>query len=320
MEYPYYHLYFILNKKEINELIGIYTPIIYNKIPNDLKKIDSKNKLEKYNNEYFIIKENFLDTYIINNLTDYFSEKIRIKCKFGNNISLLDYWNKNKEKIVQNSLKKYKKNDIYHLRETIYYSNIKGCNNFRITVALTILKFFKVKKWLDISAGWGDRLLSAIFHKVKLYVSCDPNKDLFPCYDEMINTFVIPSKKKNFKIYPNGFLEAPINETDFDIVFSSPPFFTLEKYSSYNENSITQYHTEKEWCDNFFVKSLIKAYNHLKKNGHIVLYMGGSNYVMNKMFMLNNIMEYKGVIYFYENKPRGMYVWKKIDNNFINSL
>ena len=70
MEYPYYHLYFILNKKEIKELIGIYTPIIYNKIPNDLKKIDSKNKLEKYNNEYFIIKENFLDTYIINNLTE----------------------------------------------------------------------------------------------------------------------------------------------------------------------------------------------------------------------------------------------------------
>ena len=136
----------------------------------------------------------------------------------------------------------------------------------------------------------------------------------------MINTFATPSKKKNFIIYKNGFLEAPIKETDFDVVFSSPPFFTLEKYSSFNENSITKYQNEKEWCDNFFIKSLIKAYNHLKKNGHMILYMGGSNYVMNKMFMLNNIMNYKGVIYFYESVPRGIFVWEKINDNIINSL
>jgi len=315
MEYPYYRNYYKINKKEIKNLIDNYTSMIYHNIPNNLKKYE----LKKYDNEYFIIKENYLDTYIINNLTDYFSEKVRIKCKFGNNISLYDYWLKHKNKIIDNCLKKYGKNDIFHLRETIYYS-IRGCNNFRITVALTILKYFKVKTWLDISAGWGDRLLSAIFNKVKLYVSCDPNLDLFPCYNEIINTFVTPSKKKNFIIYPNGFLEAPIEHYNFDVVFTSPPFFILEKYSSHLENSITKYSNEKEWCDNFFVKSLIKAYNHLKKNGHMILYMGGSEYVMKKMFLLSNIMEYKGIIYFYENKPKAIYVWKKIKDNLISDI
>lgn len=313
MDYPYYRYYYKLNKensKELKKLIKNYKAYIIKKnIPYNLKKYS----LTKYENEYFIIKENYLDTYIINNLTDYFSENVRIKCKFGNNISLYDYWQKNKD------LEIYKNKDIFHLRETIYF-NIRGCNNFRITVALAILDYFKVKSWLDISAGWGDRLLSAIFYKVNLYVSSDPNLDLFPCYNEMINTFVTKSKKKNFIIYPNGFLEAPINHNNFDVVFSSPPFFTLEKYSTHKENSITKYNNEKDWCDNFLVKSLIKAYNHLKKNGHIILYMGGSEYVMKKMFLLSKIMIYKGTIYFYESKPKAIYVWQKINENIIYDL
>jgi hypothetical protein len=315
LEYPYYNLYYKLNKREILKLIIEYKPKIYDEIPEILYKY----KLEKYENKFFIIEENYLNTYIINNLTDYFSEKVRIKCKFAKNISMYEYWNNKKNEIIQKTLNKYNKVNIYNLRETIYY-NIKGCNNFRITVALTILKYFNVKKWLDISAGWGDRLLSAIFNKVKLYVSADPNLDLHPCYDDIINKFVSPSKRKNFIIYKNGFLEAPIEEMNFDVVFSSPPFFTLEKYSIFKENSVTKHKTEKEWCDNFFAKSLIKSYNHLKKNGHMILYMSGSDYVMKKMFLLNNIMEYKGIIYFYEKDPRAIYVWKKIKDDIITKL
>jgi hypothetical protein len=315
MEYPFYKDFYKINKKEIKELISNYTPIIFHNIPDNLKKY----QLKKYGDEFFIIKENFLESYLINNITDYFSETERIKCKFGNNISLYEYWEKNKDKIIMDSLKKYGEKDIFHLREMIYYQ-IRGCNNFRITVALTILKFFKVKTWLDISAGWGDRLLAAIFHKVKLYVSADPNLDLFPCYNSIINTFVPLSKQNNFIIYPNGFLEAPIDKFNFDIVFSSPPFFTLEKYSTHKENSITQFKNEKEWVDNFFWKSLIKAYNHLKKEGHMILYMGGSEYVMNKMFELSNFMKYKGVIYFYENKPKAIYVWQKIKDDKLKII
>ena len=106
----------------------------------------------------------------------------------------------------------------------------------------------------------------------------------------------------------------------FDIVFSSPPFFTLEKYSSYEDNSITHYKDEETWCDQFFVKSLIKCYNHLEKDGHMILYMGGSKYVFDRMFKLNNVMAYKGVMYFYDNKPRAMYVWKKLKDGKIDKL
>jgi len=312
LEYPYYNLSYKLDKKKVIQDVKNYKPIIYtNEIPHELQR----ERIDKYDGKYFIIKENYNDSSKINDITDYFSEVVRVKCRFGNYLSPLEYWTQNKKMILQ----KAKELSINAIRDAIFF-NTKLCNNFRITVALTVLEYFKPKKWLDISAGWGDRLMAAILYKVKLYVSVDPNLDLHPCYDKMIETFVTPSKRKNFIIYKNGFLEAKLPDEKFDIVFSSPPFFTLEIYSQFEENSVMKHKTEKEWCDNFLVKSLIKAYNYLKKDGIMVLYMGGSPYVMQQMHKLDKIMKYMGIIYFYEKRPRGMFVWKKINDDVIKTM
>ena len=53
----------------------------------------------------------------------------------------------------------------------------------------------------------------------------------------MIKTF--KKKDTNYYIYEGGFENIDLGNELFDIVFSSPPFFTLEKYSTYNNNSIT---------------------------------------------------------------------------------
>ncbi len=308
LEYPYYSLYTKLNKKDILNKIKEYKPTIYNNVPNNLK--NSKFHLQKFNGNYFIIKEDYLKTLYINNITDYFSEINRVKCKFGNYPIPLDYWTNNKKDIIQKTLQKYHKVTIHNLREIIY-QNTKLCNNFRITVGMTLLNYFKPKSWLDMSAGWGDRLLSAIFCKIKYYEATDPNLDMHSCYNSMIETFVPKTRHKNYIIHKNGFLEANIKKTNFDIVFTSPPFFTLEIYSKHNENSVVKFSTETDWINNFLIKSLIKSYNLLKAGGHMILYMGGSKEVMSAMYKLSNIMEYLGIIYFYEKTPRGIYVWKK---------
>jgi len=319
LEYPYYNLYYKLNKKHFLTIVKELNPIIYyDKLPNKL----NKQHIEKYDDKYFIIDYDYDNTYEINNITNYFSENVRVKCVFGKYISAFEYWTKNKKQILLKTLQQYKVLNIKTIQDTIFFST-KLCNNFPIVPAITILKHFKAKRWLDISAGWGDRLIAAILCKLKLYVAADPNLDLHPCYDKIIKTFVAPDKQKNYIIYKNGFIEAPlpdIKDVKFDLVFSSPPFFTLEKYSNYKENSITQFKSEKEWCDNFFVKSLIKAYNHLKKNGTMILYMAAHGYIGEQMHKLSKIMNYKGQIYFFENKPRGMFVWIKTKNNIINSL
>jgi len=304
IEYPYYKMIYTLNKNNIQNIIKNFKPIILTNIPTELKKYN----ISKYSNkEYIIIKDKWITNYELNNLTDYFSENVRITCKFGNNISPLEYWKEHKKQILE------KTNDIRVMREIIY-KNTKLCNNFRISLALTILQIFKPKRWLDISAGWGDRLIAGILFKIKLYYSTDPNKDLHPCYKKIIDTFVSSNNKKNFIIKDNGFEtdEFIIPYNNFDIVFSSPPFFKLEKYSSYNNDSITKYNEEKDWTEEFLIKSIYKAIKHLKDGGYLLLYMGGSEYVMNKLLSISsNQLHYKGIIYYYDDKPRAIYVWKK---------
>ena len=325
IQYPYYNIYYKFDKKHILQIVKDFKPVIYNPtnisaIPQNMRKF-SFDKYEDSNKDhsYFIIKDDWKKNEELNNTTDYFSESVRVNCSFGNSLCPLVYWENNKVEILENTIKKYKDLNIHNIREYLF-EKTRFCNNFRISVGLTVLNHFKPKKWLDISSGWGDRLLCALLYKVDRYVSTDPNKDLHPCYNKIIQTFVPKAKRNKITIHKEGFEDVDLKDEMFDIVFSSPPFFTLEKYSSYEDNSITHYKDEETWCEKFFVKSLIKCYNHLEKDGHMILYMGGSKYVFERMFKLNNVMAYKGVMYFYDNKPRAMYVWKKLSNDKIDKL
>lgn len=176
-----------------------------------------------------------------------------------------------------------------------------------------ILKFFNAKKWLDISCGWGDRLISAILYGVEEYYSTDPNLDLHPYYDKIINKLV--GKNNKFIINNQKFeMLTPLKE-HYDIIFSSPPFFDIEIYSKSKDDSYLNYNNEDEWINNFLIPSLIISSDSLMYNGHIVLYMGGSKKVMDVMHnTLTNILKlkYEGIIYFYSGILRKMYVWKKI--------
>ncbi len=336
LDYPYYSYYYHLDKNKILNIIQHFKPEILTQTPLDYYgPVDLK--FFKYDdkkiNEYFLIKENWKKYEEINNLTDYFSDKVRVKCVFGNYLSPLEFWKKNKNFIIKLKKKKYNDLTIPNIREIIYFNN-KLCNNFRVTVVISVLNSFKHDRYLDISAGWGDRLLGAIFSNVKRYISADPNIELHPCYNKIKDTFLSEKDRDNFIIYPMSFLDIPLeNEEPFDIVFSSPPFFTLEKYSMFDQNSITDFMDEKKWINNFFVKCLIKCYNHLKKDGIMILYMGGSKQVFDNMFRLNKIMDYLGLIYYFdqeEKKPgellpqyksmRKMFVWKKTKDDVISDL
>jgi len=321
IQYPYYNIYYKFDKKHTLQMVKNFKPVIYNpknitEIPQNMRKFS----FDKYeDSSYFIIKDDWKKNEEINKITDYFSESVRVICSFANSLCPLVYWENNKVEILENTIKKYKDLNIHNIREYLF-EKTRFCNNFRISVGLTVLNHFKPKKWLDISSGWGDRLLCALLYKVERYVSTDPNKDLHPCYNKIIQTFLPKAKRDKITIHKEGFEDVDLKDEMFDIVFSSPPFFTLEKYSTYEDNSITHYTDEKTWCDQFFIKSLIKCYNHLEKDGHMILYMGGSKYVFDRMFKLNNVMSYKGVMYFYDNKPRAMYVWKKLNDGKIDKL
>jgi hypothetical protein len=103
LEYPYYNLYYKFDKKQILKYIKNFVPEIYYDKFDKLKNIKMNKFLNsENNNKYFIIEDIYSKTSYINDITDYFSEHIRVKCKFKNYLSPYEYWNKNKKNILQN--------------------------------------------------------------------------------------------------------------------------------------------------------------------------------------------------------------------------
>lgn len=309
-DYPYYKNYYSLTYTSFINMIKNFNPIIVNNI----NEINSKNKrsLEKCDGKYMLIKEDWDKNEELNNITDLFTEECRVKCVFGNNISPYEYWEKNKINLLKSTY-----TDNNKLRDIIY-KNTKLCNNFRISVALTVLNIFWAKRWLDISAGWGDRLIAAIAYNLQLYCAVDPNECLHKYYNNIINTLVPDEdKRSNYIMIKGGFEHVELPNYTFDLVFSSPPFFDMEIYSDSKDDSYVKYKDHDAWFNNFLMASIKKAFKYLEKNGHLVLYMGESHtskYIPNMISQVSKFMDYKGIIYYYYPsvmKFRQLFVWQK---------
>lgn len=333
MEYPYYRYMYTFNLNEYMQNFHSYHAVIETSnrqnIPN-LEECQLPFRMEGKSGNYVIIMTNYMDKleWFLNKLTDYFSEHVRVRCVFKGSISPLEYWQKNKEIIVRRYKSVYDVNDqmmsLYDIQE-LMYGKVRWCNNFRITVASAVLQLFRPKTWLDISAGWGDRLISAIINGVEKYEAADPNLDLHPCYRNIVLSLtgcdgnkVSAVKKKRmlskYKVHATGFLEAEFEGRDFDLVFSSPPFFDLEIYSGFQNDSMVKYgETMVKWVDEFLMKSIEKAYGLLKVGGYMILYVGEhGEYGSRRMQEWNGKMRKLGIMYFYENRARGMHVWQKV--------
>ena len=258
-------------------------------------------------------------------ITDYFSEECRIQCRHSKNqYSVLDYYNKNKLKLVE----QLPKLSFKALNELTYRKAGANCTNYKLPYLLGILHHFKPKRWLDLSAGWGDRLASAlIYPSVEVYTAVDPNTCLFPKYQEMIEFF---KSDKTINIYETGAEVVPsetlaqwVPETPgraygynsegvetpagYDFIMTSPAFF---KYELYDETSPTQstskFDTEELWLSEFLFKCVDKAWNLLSPGGNYVMYLEGESYV--KRFidyvMTKPGAKYEGHIYQIFSDPK----------------
>jgi 16S rRNA G966 N2-methylase RsmD len=215
---------------------------------------------------YILVKEEDYDLY--DNISDYFQEQERVKCKrFDQKISSYEYWQQNKIDII----KKVDELTIHNVREELYKLWYE-CTSFRPSLFVGFWKIFSkersIKKVLDISMGWGDRLIGALATDIELYVGTDPNTKLFDGYKRIIEAF----NGKNKAICINsGFENANVEEYGpYDLVFSSPPYFNLETYS----DEITQSTHNRDleaWYKEWLIPSLKKALNNLFTGGIMII-------------------------------------------------
>lgn len=313
--FPLYSKMARIDKKEFDKLISNFSYVIE----------------DKYNGVYdktkLYIVEEWWKNASINNITDLFTEDCRIKCSTKNNITPLEYWEKNKDRLLKVTY------GIMALREMLYFAT-ELCDNFQITVILTILKLFKAKKWIDISAGWGNQLIAAIGHNIDYYFSTDPNLCLRGKYDSIIETLAYEKDRQKFVISNIGFEEVliPLNKK-FDICFSSPPIYDEKSYYLDSDDSIGKYKSIEEWYKRFLIYSIKKAANVLVTGGHMILRaekygsknkINGVDFETKLISDVSKFLKYKGIIYYYypesKSRPIPIYVWKKMydeNPNFI---
>mmetsp|Transcript_12506 Transcript_12506/g.30793 ORF Transcript_12506/g.30793 Transcript_12506/m.30793 type:complete len:1078 (-) Transcript_12506:102-3335(-) len=168
----------------------------------------------------------------------------------------------------------------FMIRESVY-GEMAECTQFKLTLASGVYKLLGAKRVLDISAGWGDRLLSALACDLERYVATDPNANLKPCHDSIIQTFKDKCRTDAQIIYePFETAQLPEGET-FDTVFTSPPFFNFEVYvdDKRDEELAKKQSISKigdsfdDWMTMWLFPALSKAWERLSDNGHMAIHI-----------------------------------------------
>ena len=263
-------------------------------------------------------------------VVDIFQEPVRIKCQRKDQVdgSPWQRWHdiKFNQQLVNKVLNKQQGLTPELLREQLYLE-AKECTQFKPTVVIQVIKLFNASKMLDFSAGWGDRLIGAISANLQVYQAYDPNINLKPGHDQIIQRYASTEQKDNFKIYYEPFETATLADNyTYDLIFTSPPFFDFEKYSSLDTQSSARYANINKWLTNFLLASITNAWTKLEVNGHCVIHITDvyTTKVVEAMILLvlTNIPDayYRGMITSVGDagQPRPMWVFTKLDLNNLD--
>ena len=144
---------------------------------------------------------------------------------------------------------------------------------FRPSAAKTIYDYFKAETVLDFNMGWGDRILGAhASEHVKKYVGIDPNFSLVPAYIQQIQHYNSIGTPMKFSVIPNCAEDERLYLKDeFDLVFTSPPYFDKEKYDQSELQSYKRYKAFDDWMEKFLFKAIELRTENLKSGGHLAI-------------------------------------------------
>lgn len=156
------------------------------------------------------------------------------------------------------------------------------CQQFKPIIAKYLYDFFKAQNVLDLSAGWGDRLAGFFASNAKTYIGIDPNPRLHPDYQRQIEfysnilkgTLGLEETVKNVRMIQSGSEDVDYKSLDtvFDVIFTSPPYFNVERYNSDDPNQCySKYNTVDLWFEKYLYPTLEKSWEVLKENGFMAI-------------------------------------------------
>jgi hypothetical protein len=212
---------------------------------------------------------------------DYFFLESRLKTKTKSGVSFIDVMS-DKDKLEHLTMvtKRWRADvdfdtitprDLLRYRYytfQLYYGTI---NQFRPAFARWIYCHLKPKIGiLDFSAGWGGRCLAAMSLGIP-YIGIDTNIGIKDSYTEMIKE-IEPGANVKMIFKPSE--QVDFSKYEYDLIFTSPPYFMIEKYEN-----MPAYKDKEEFLDKFFRPVVRSAWKYLKTGGKMALNMPHDMYM-----------------------------------------
>lgn len=143
----------------------------------------------------------------------------------------------------------------------LWYGSV---NQFRPSMAKYIISRYSPKVGvLDFSAGWGGRAMACMSLGIP-YTGVDTNTNLQEAYTKLQE--LEPSSPVTMIWKPSE--EVAFGEYQYDMIFTSPPYYTIERYEN-----MPSYSCKKEFFDVFLIPVVMKAWAGLLSPGTMALNM-----------------------------------------------
>ncbi|NUZ11977.1 hypothetical protein HUZ36_14405 [Pseudoalteromonas sp. McH1-7] len=209
--------------------------------------------------------------------TDPYFQAIRFTCKGSRVGSATDSWNdqESRRAVFNHILDQDTPFIDRHVIRKALGTRRYIAAQYRPAVAKAIFHYFKPKSVIDMSLGWGDRLLGFEASPYpKRFVGIDPDNRVIQAGNLMHKQLKQRSKKVELYNAQAESFKYEILEEKADLLYFCPPPFHDERYTDEESQAYKRYKTENAFIDHFLVKAVVNAWHMLEEGGVLVLDMG----------------------------------------------
>jgi hypothetical protein len=204
-----------------------------------------------------------------NKVVDQYTFVERLNTISRNRLSFFEFWEnldyfKNKpniKKLLTNLAETRQYESEYVRLYNVYRLYYGAVNIFRPILAMEYYCMYQPKTILDFTMGWGGRLVGACALNIHKYIGIDSNIRLEQPYNQL-KSFLEPRTTTQIELHFKNALEIDYSKLDYDMVFTSPPYYNTEKY----QHSII-YQATQDWDELFYYPLFYLTHKYLKKGG-----------------------------------------------------
>jgi hypothetical protein len=250
-------------------------------------------------------------------IVDYFTAYERMHTISKKGLSFFGSYDKKEELMKRpsyKSLEKYYEECEYGTSYTKiwwrYFNLYMGSiNQFRPIIAMNIYHKYNPQSVLDMTMGWGGRLIGACALNIPKYTGIDLNSHLEESYKNMVETIKTMTDTDISLLFTDA-LTVDYSAIDYDLVLTSPPYYNIELYNGTVEK------TKDVWDTEFYEPLFKKTWEHLKQGGHYCLNVSPDIYnrvCIKVLGEANELIPLKKSLRHSKNEySEYIYVWNKI--------